>query len=497
MNRKIALGTVVGLALLALGTILLLFSTPVSAVSDTRYVATAGEDASNDCLDSSAPCATIQHAVDQANAGDEIWVAQGVYTDLHVSGGITSVVRIDKDLAIRGGYTTTEWSVAYPLTQPAVIDAGRQGQGIIVNQNISVTLEGLRITNGAAFRGAGILTNAGVQATISRCWIYNNSAERYSGGIHVYSSTLTLIDSYIYSNTAGWDGGGVNVSHSSGTLTGNSIYGNKATLYGAGGVYLNYGSDVALEDNRIYSNTASYYGAGVYLWTSNGITLTNNYIYSNTADYYGGGGVYLRHSDNVLLMGNRIYGNEAKSEGSGVLVNDGHFITMTNDLLTENQLAVAPAAEAALSLNDSVVHLLHTTIARNAGWGLKVYRTTLWMTNTILVSHTVGISVTAGSTATLEATLWGSGNWANGTDYGGSGVIITGTINIWGDPAFVNPDGGDYHLGPGSAARNAGVNAGVSDDIDGDTRPMESGYDIGADEFWPHLYLPLVMRRYP
>ena len=31
------------------------------------------------------------------------------------------------------------------------------------------------------------------------------------------------------------------------------------------------------------------------------------------------------------------------------------------------------------------------------------------LTNTILVSHTVGISVSVGSTATLEATLWGSG----------------------------------------------------------------------------------------
>ncbi len=124
--------------------------------------------------------------------------------------------------------------------------------------------------------------------------------------------------------------------------------------------------------------------------------------------------------------------------------------------------------------------------------------TTLALTNTILVSHTMGITVTAGSTATLEATLWGSNTWANGTDWDGDGTILTGTVNIWGDPAFVNPGKDNYHIGLGSAAINAGVNAGVTTDIDGDTRPQESGYDIGADEFWPrYIYLPLVEKNYP
>jgi hypothetical protein len=36
--------------------------------------------------------------------------------------------------------------------------------------------------------------------------------------------------------------------------------------------------------------------------------------------------------------------------------------------------------------------------------------------NTILAGHTVGIYVGSGSTVSLEATLWGSGVWANDTD---------------------------------------------------------------------------------
>jgi hypothetical protein len=84
------------------------------------------------------------------------------------------------------------------------------------------------------------------------------------------------------------------------------------------------------------------------------------------------------------------------------------------------------------------------------------------LTNTILVSHTVGFSVTAGNTATLDTSLWGSEPWANGTDWKGEGTIVTGTRNYWGDPDFIDPDAGDYHIGIDSAAFDTGVDAGVS-----------------------------------
>lgn len=121
------------------------------------------------------------------------------------------------------------------------------------------------------------------------------------------------------------------------------------------------------------------------------------------------------------LTNNLVADNHANTEGSGLYF-EGHILDPTSG------------------------RLLHTTIAGNRSSGQEVYvgeYTTLAFTNTILAGRSsAGITVTAGSTATLEATLW----HGNGLDTGGGGHIVTGTVNVRGDPAFVNPSAWNYHL---------------------------------------------------
>jgi len=210
-------------------------------------------------------------------------------------------------------------------------------------------------------------------------------------------------------------------------------------------------------------------GGGVYIISATAI-IKGNHISSNTA--FNGGGLYLSSSD-ATLVNNMVTDNRAGNQGGGLYVDGG-----------------SP-------------RLLHTTIVRNTGGdGIGVYVTssesvhsTVALTNTILSGHRVGIAVAPGNTATLEATLWGSGIWANKDDWDGIGVI-TGTLNIWDDPAFVAPDTGDYHIGVASAALDAGLDAGVNDDVDGDPRPMGGGHDIGADERRIEIHLPVVARNF-
>jgi hypothetical protein len=103
---------------------------------------------------------------------------------------------------------------------------------------------------------------------------------------------------------------------------------------------------------------------------------------------------------------------------------------------------------------------------------------------------------------TVEGTLWGSGPWANGAEWTGGGAITTGTVNVRGLPEFVDPVGGDYHIGPNSAAIDAGVTTAVTEDVDGEPRPSGSRYDIGADEYSGpvqrrYIYLPVVLKVSP
>ena len=60
----------------------------------TRYVAPTGNDTGNDCTDPATPCATLAHAVSQANAGDTIDLAAGSYNE--------PGLLIDKKVLIQG-----------------------------------------------------------------------------------------------------------------------------------------------------------------------------------------------------------------------------------------------------------------------------------------------------------------------------------------------------------------------------------------------------------
>jgi hypothetical protein len=212
-------------------------------------------------------------------------------------------------------------------------------------------------------------------------------------------------------------------------------------------------------------------------------TLDGNMVTVNTAST--GGGLSLSSNSTATLSGNTFIDNTANNGGGLYVFNSG--ATLINDIVADNR---ASAQGGGLYIRGSSSRLSHTTIARNNGddsSGVYVtHDSSVALTNTILVSHTVGINVMDGNTVTLEATLWGDGAWANVTDWSDTGTVITGSVNVWGNPAFVDPESGDYHITEHSAAKDAGVASAVSSDIDNQPRPNpDTGVpDLGADEHY-------------
>jgi uncharacterized repeat protein (TIGR01451 family) len=322
----------------------------------------------------------------------------------------------------------------------------------------------------------------------------------FGGGIALTADSALLDNNTIQGNTgiasgSGWIcGGGLYLEEVNATLDNNIIRGNVSAgsaAYGDGGGICEQSNgteySTVLNGNTIAGNVGSVSGSGIgggvvlYMaGDANHVVFNGNEILSNTAAISGefglGGGVVIGNGT-VVFDDNVLRGNVAGTVGGGLFL-DSVNAALTNTVIVDNQTALTAAG--LVIDNNSVVRLLHTTIARNRGGDGSgaVLRdvNTVVMTNTILVSQSVGISVTPGNTLTLNGVLWYN------TPITVSQALTT-AVSVQnqhiGDPAFA-PDG--YHLTLGSAAIDRGVFAGVATDVDGHARPMGEGYELGADE---------------
>lgn len=439
-----------GLLLLSLSLIAAVFVT----INNIGLGITVARAAGHTVCSAGPPTCTftnVQAAVDAASDGDVVKVAAGTYTGVNSYGGLSQVVYISKSVTIRGGYTPAFIEPPDPVANPTTLDAQGQGRVLFIAGAISPTIEGLRITGGYTLDYGGGAYISEASAKFIGNQVFSNTAVGYGGGLYVGGGSM-IISNTIISNTAS-TGGGV-------------------LLVGGGGVISNTGH-ATFNNNIVSYNTASY-GGGIDLASSTAV-LSNNIVSYNTAHLCGGC-------------------SDGEAYGGGLLIDQESDATLINTIIVENY---AEKAGSAVYVSGSSPHLLHSTIARNVGGdgsGLSVQdrfgiSSSVALTNTILASHTIAISVAAGNTATLESTLW----FDNIADQTGVG-IITATNNYTGNPTFVDPDGGDYHLGSSSKAVDKGINAGITYDVDGNSRPKGGGYDLGAYE---EEVLPQGCEAYP
>lgn len=287
-------------------------------------------------------------------------------------------------------------------------------------------LEGFTLTNGDSHGlGGGGVYCTDAKPTITGNVITGNA----ENGVHCFWNGLgTVTENVIELNAEN----GIACVDTGGTIKGNIIRNN-----GGAGIRMS-SSEAVIADNIIGLNSE---GGIRCLYGYFDSELTNNVIYGNTAQK--GGGIYWNLSS-VVMTNNTLVGNQADS-GGGIYCEDTLGMVVTNTISWDNTAAVGP----------------------------EIYVDSVWFSSTFTISY----SNVKNGQLSLHATPSSFINW-------GAGMIDA-------VPMFADAAEADFHLTHGSPCRGAGDPAAPAIpafDFEGDPRDAQLAVDIGADEFYTHLY---------
>jgi hypothetical protein len=439
--------------------------------------------ASNFCVSSfsGVPYHSIQDAIDAADDGDTIRVAEDTYTETLV---------ITEDITVQGGWSLKCTTHLTDDPQFTVIDGGAAGSVVSISGGSTATLDDLTITNGQSQKGGGVHVS-GASATLNNMLVTGNVISptgstylewAYGGGVYVYEGTIALTDCDITYNTSHPDASEI--------CLGGGLALESEALYPAIAV---------IEGTRIMSNTDPspfmdrLRGGGLYIDPQSQVTFegVDNLIAYNEA--YGGGGVYTYGDTD--LEGVLIRDNYALSGSGGIHVSSGYEGgRIANNYLLYNSTSLGGASISVPQLDMEIAN--NTIVGDLSGSDAGIYIGTaggggLKLTNNIVVNHTIGIEKATGASATLT----NNDVWGNTTDYVG---LSSGSGDISADPEFVDPGNDDYHLTADSPCVNAGEYVDwLFLDYEGDRR-TGTLLDIGADEYGSDylLFVPAALKVY-
>ncbi len=388
------------------------------------------------------------------------------------------------------------------------------GPLVIRESSLSGNQAGLPVNAGNTGLGGGGAIFADNPLALTNVNVSNNQAAVDGGGLMVsalldasLSVGVTIADSLFASNSAvAGSGGGIH-TESSAAVAGTRFLTNTAATDGGA---LHTVAPLTLTSSQFISNTAFRDGGGVSsvlpILVDGQTQLTDNLFQRNRATRFGGA-VRLNGSS----TGDDFLDNRSGSEG-GALIATGPM-TITRALFLRNQsllsgaivaqgprgspptqrLAVLNSLFAANGVSNSAgatdmrlfdldLLLLHNTFADPVQLESFATFSTVLLRSNGQVNNNIWANYPLGITADISSTVSEDFDFFANVPTPVSGNIQAGPNSLTGDPLFINPATGDYHIAPLSRARDSGTNVGVAVDFDGQPRPIGPGFDMGYDE---------------
>ena len=271
---------------------------------------------------------TIQESLLASEYGDEIWVAQGTYTNN--GGGTATVLHLVSNVALYGGFDGTEVSRSERdwTAHSTILDGENTAYHVVRGHNNAV-LDGFIVTGGNAAgtdedsKGGGMLITS-TTPLIRNCVFDSNTANTGAGLYSLKNGSPVFVDCVFTDNIANSAGGAVSSNDDCPLFIRCRFSGNSATR---GGAIYAWGSFVAVEclftANASTGNTPGEGGGAVYFGgAGTEAVFTNCTLYGNSAVNTGGA---IHSEDNwyANIENTIIYGNTAGVSGDQIYINDG------------------------------------------------------------------------------------------------------------------------------------------------------------------------------